>query len=128
MTQQPSEMFEVAWDGPVAVLTLLAHGRPDADNRAARLREKLIKFLDEHRPANVLIDFAGFSKIGDTHLGHPLIVAALLAAKKRTDEYHARWKLCGLPDELRERYLLARLDKLFALHETRSDAIAAFTM
>ena len=126
--QHNSDYFHAVRQGDVAVLTLVNPASPLTATRAAsdQLRSDLTNLLDSHQPAKILVDFAGLRKIGPIDLGNAAMIAILLAAKKQTAAYSSQWRLCGMSEDVQQRYVLARLDKIFPMHPTQSDALAAF--
>lgn len=123
-----SEFFLAASQDDIAILTLVntANTKTNVGEASKQLRGDLTDLLNTHQPAKVLIDFAGLRRIGSIDLGNAPMIAILLAAKKRTAAYSAQWRFCGMPEEVRARYELARLDTIFPIHPTQAEAIAAF--
>ena len=83
---------------------------------AAALRQHVTKAL-EHTPA-IVLDLRGVNFIDSSGLG---VLVRILA---RTG--HDNLKLCGLTSRTLETLKITRLSTVFDIHETETDAIAAF--
>jgi anti-sigma B factor antagonist len=100
------------------LLTVVVDGQLVVGNRQ-ELKQLVLDEV-EQGARRVLIDFTDGGYIDSSGLG------ALVSLNKRVREQGGELRLAGLNDDLRTLFELTRLDTLFLLYGTRSDALVGF--
>lgn len=104
--------------GAHGVLTVQVEGQLIVGNRQA-LKDMIQQALDRG-DTRILIDFTRTGYIDSSGLG------ALVSISKKVREAGGELRLAGLNDDLRSLFELTKLDTLFAIADTREQALAAF--
>jgi anti-sigma B factor antagonist len=81
-----------------------------------RLRDALVRFLGEHAGQPVVVDLGGVLFIDSTGLG-------VLVGAQRRARAHAGEILLVVPERLTELFTVTRLDAVFPIHATLSQAL-----
>ena len=128
MTNVDSSFFVISRAGDVAILTLIdrAHYKMSDIEVLEAFRQDLIGFLDRDKPVKIVVDFSELWRIDCLTLGGASVKGVLIAAKRRSDRNGCQWKFCRMSAPVRQCYELSRLDSVFPMYESRSDALAAF--
>lgn len=100
------------------LLTVAVDGQLVVGNRQ-ELKQLVLDEV-EQGVRRVLIDFSDGGYIDSSGLG------ALVSLNKRLREQGGELRLAGLNDDLRTLFELTRLDTLFHLYGTRTDALVGF--
>ncbi len=100
--------------------------KPSYPNQPHKLCDYLIAFLDDNQPTKIVLDFAGLDRIGDIQLFSSPMVSFYFSATRRTTVYGGRWAICGLTECGRSFYDFLLHHCFPKLHDTLSDAVAAF--
>ncbi len=89
----------------------------DASN-VREFRDAALALIDTRR--RVVIDLAGVRFIDSSGLG------ALLGCLRQVNERKGTLTLCEMTRTVRALFELMRMHKVFVIHETRAEAVAAF--
>jgi len=100
----------------LATLAVLMSPSLEAAN-AAQFREQLAPFLDE--PGDLLLDLDAVNFIDSTGLGAMISVLRVVRARG------GRIRLCGLRPPVRMLLDLVRATRMFEIHGSREEALAA---
>ncbi|HEU4700649.1 MAG TPA: STAS domain-containing protein [Gemmatimonadales bacterium] len=104
--------------GENGVLTVQVEGQLIVGNRQA-LKDLIQQALDRG-DTRILIDFTRTGYIDSSGLG------ALVSISKKVREAGGELRLAGLNEDLRSLFELTKLDTLFAIADTREQALAGF--
>mgnify|MGYP003573954850 CR=1 FL=1 len=128
MTYVDSSFFLISWAGDVAILKLIdrPHYKMSDIEVLEAFRQDLISFLDQEKPAKIVVDFSQLWRIGCLSLGGAAVKGVLIAAKRRSERTASQWKFCGMSAPVRQCYELSRLDSIFPMYGSTADALAAF--
>ncbi len=77
-------------------------------HRSPEVKEKLNPLIEQKRP-NVLVDLSGVSYIDSSGL------ALLIEAMQRVQAYGGKLALCGIRENVRAIFEIARLDQVFRI-------------
>ena len=102
-----------------ATAVLVLHGEADLHS-APELRERLRSTIDEGI-SNVVLDLSDSAFVDSTSLG------VLLGAMKRLRERDGQIHLVVPRPDIRRIFEITLLDRIFPLHETREQALAALS-
>ena len=102
--------------GGVTVVTV--DGQLIVANRQ-ELKQRIQDALDQG-DRKFLLDFSGTAYVDSSGLG------ALVSMSKKVREVGGDLRLAGLNDDLRSLFELTKLDTLFTISETASEALAGF--
>jgi anti-sigma B factor antagonist len=100
------------------VLVIRVEGQLIVGNRQT-LKEMVQQALDAGE-RKILVDFSRTGYIDSSGLG------ALVSISKKVRENGGELRLAGLNEDLRSLFELTKLDTLFAIAETREQALAGF--
>lgn len=110
--------FRIEEDRPTpATVVLAVYGEADLHS-APELRERLRGAIDGGT-TNVVLDLSATGFVDSTSLG------VLLGGMKRLREQDGQIRLVVSREELRRIFEITLLDRVFPLHETRDEALAA---
>jgi anti-anti-sigma regulatory factor len=120
MINDSFEFIEITWIDDVAVITLL-----DGENRRLfeswkRFREELNSFTAAHDSANVVIDFR------NVHYLNSPVKSDVTVAAVRANRDGVKWRFCAMPEPIHESFTISKVDRHVPIHESRSEAVAAF--
>ena len=110
--------IEVDYRDDVAVLRIL-DARPLAQ-KADQLSDEIMEFVELYEPTNLIVDFGKIEYFSTT------VVNALLMAARNLAQFGGRLKLCSVDDDRRLIRPIAAKCRIFDVHETLDDAMAAF--
>jgi anti-sigma B factor antagonist len=82
--------------------------------------DDLVKLVDKHRRANVLLNFREVQAMSSTML------AVLLKVARRVGNTQGRLKLCSISPDLVEIFRITRFDRMFEIYAEEVDALDAF--
>jgi anti-sigma B factor antagonist len=102
-----------------ATVVLVLHGEADLHS-APELRERLRATID-NGAENVILDFSDSAFVDSTSLG------VLLGGMKRLRERNGQIRLVVPRPDVRRIFEITLLDRIFPLHETREQALAALS-
>ena len=108
--------FSVAKD-PSGVLVVSVDGQLVVANRQ-ELKQMVLKALEEGE-SRFVVDFSGTGYIDSSGLG------VLVSVSKKIREAGGELRLCGLNEDLRMLFELTKLDTLFTINESRTEAIGS---
>lgn len=108
--------FSVASD-PSGVLVVSVDGQLVVANRQ-ELKQMVLKALEEGE-SRFVVDFSGTGYIDSSGLG------VLVSVSKKIREAGGELRLCGLNEDLRMLFELTKLDTLFTINESRTEAIGS---
>jgi anti-sigma B factor antagonist len=112
--------FRIEEEHPAPATAVLAvHGEADL-HTAPELRERLRAAIDGGANT-VVVDLTDTDFVDSTSLG------VLLGATRRLRERHGEMRLVVLRPELRRIFEITLLDRVFQLHDTREQALAALS-
>ena len=81
---------------------------------------ELSRLVESDGAERLLLDFGRVDFLSSAALGQ------LIVLDKKLKTRGGRLRLCGIRPEIREVFLLTRLDRVFDIHEDESSALAAF--
>jgi anti-anti-sigma factor len=108
--------FQVSKNGEVTLVDV--EGQLIVGNRQ-ELKQKVLEEL-ENGARKFVIDFAGAGYIDSSGLG------VLVSLSKKIREQSGELRLSGLNEDLRTLFELTKLDTLFRIADTRSEALEGF--
>ena len=108
--------FQVSKNGEVTLVDV--EGQLIVGNRQ-ELKQKVLEEL-ENGARRFVIDFAGAGYIDSSGLG------VLVSLSKKIREQSGELRLSGLNEDLRTLFELTKLDTLFRIADTRSEALEGF--
>lgn len=82
------------------------------------VKEQIEPLITQQRP-NVVVDLAGVSYIDSSGL------AVLIEAMQRVQAYSGKFSLCGLRENVRHIFAIARLDQVFKIFADQNAARSA---
>ena len=88
----------------------------------AQSKEQIFQYVEEHRPAKLLIDFDHVHKFGSPAVGN------LIALRKLVLDYHGELKLCSMGETTREIFdICGLIGPVFdEVYPSANDAIQSF--
>ena len=107
---------------------LLEPPRPEPLPIWQRLGNDLRTFLASNKPGKVVLDFAGLGRIGDEAVVSTPMNSAFLSVIAQSVTFGCQWRICGLMENACEIYKGYRIDELLQIHDTQSEALAAFSV
>jgi anti-anti-sigma factor len=84
------------------------------------LGEELLGILNNRQRDRILLDFGGVRFMSSSALG------ILVRLQKRCREVSVPLKLCNIAPEILEIFKITKLHRVFDIHPTQTEAIAAF--
>jgi anti-sigma B factor antagonist len=84
------------------------------------LGEELLGVLNNRQANNILLDFAAVRFMSSSALG------ILVRLQKRCREVSVPLKLCNIAPDVLEIFKITKLHKVFDIHPTQKEAVAAF--
>ncbi len=81
------------------------------------ISKKLREFVEKNKPAKMIVDFSGVKFFSSQTLG------VLIDMWRKLEVYGGKMAICGINPQLYRVFRITNLDKIFAFHETRKDAI-----
>lgn len=129
-----SRFFESTSINDVLVITLLDTEKnpPTYQIGDTSLWELLLRdlclFLASNRPAKVLLDFNGLSRIAEQNAVSSRMNNVYATAKKFSNSFGCEWRICGLIESCRRAYEMSSLHLVFPkIHSNQSEAIEAYS-
>src|SRR5437870_3182377 len=116
---QPSESFKVERHGDIAVITPASDVESMPENLILQAAEIVLAPLRKDPPAGLVIDLSQVQFFGSVFIS--FLLKCHMLAKKHGSEV----VLAGSSDRVRELLHLTALDTLWALYDTRAEALAA---
>ena len=110
-------MIEVKTERQNGVLSASVDGRIDGSN-VVEFEETIRGAIDKDDRA-VIMDFEKLSYISSAGL------RAILLTGKTLGSQNAKLVLCSLPDPIREVFEISGFDRIFTIHPSRTEALAA---
>ncbi|MEK7664249.1 MAG: STAS domain-containing protein [Patescibacteria group bacterium] len=92
----------------------------DEEHRVQQIANYLAELVEEKGERKILLNFTGVEYLDEIGLG------MLIAFRKKVDRTRSRLIMYGISDEVREKLLTAKLDKIFAI--TQDEQTALFEM
>ncbi len=111
--------LRVEQDADITIVSILTKRVPV--DLSELFEEKVVQAVDRLERPKVLIDFGGVTFLSSAVLGK------LIKLNGRVMDRGGEMALCGLEPRIAEVFHITNLDKLFAIHKTRNDAIKAFS-
>jgi anti-anti-sigma factor len=90
-----------------------------ADTMIAQVGRELLDLVDEAE-GKILLNFQGVTFMSSAMIGKIVLLSKKCGASKTTV------KLCSIASSIREVFEITRLNKIFSIHESEDDALAAF--
>ena len=87
----------------------------------AEIGSTLNGLIDENENPKVLLDFANVDHLSSAALG------MLINANNRVKQKNGQLRLTNIKPQIREVFTITKLDKLFKIYPTRTEAMASFT-
>lgn len=115
----PNESFRVDRHGDVAVITPSPEVESMHESLIEQAAQMVLAPLKDDPPAGVVIDLSRVSYFGSVFLSF------LLRCHKRVKEKGSDLVLAGASARVRELLRLTNLDTLWALYDTRAEAVEA---
>ncbi|VTR96880.1 STAS domain-containing protein [Tuwongella immobilis] len=120
MTSQPRKRrLDVEDHGDIAVVTFIDNKIIDEQNINA-IGEDLVRLVEELGRRKILLNFSRVEFLSSAALGKLINLNRKLQGVKGT------LVLCGISKEISEVFKITRLDKLFKIKATESEALASF--
>ena len=85
-----------------------------------QIGDRLFEVINAGSKPKVLLDFANVDHLSSAALGK------LLQARERIHEVNGQLRLCDIKPQIFEVFTITKLDKLFRVYPTRSDAMESF--
>jgi anti-anti-sigma factor len=112
--------FDVQQHVDVTVMHLLDHHVLDL-GQINVLRDEMLRFIDEHQPKKLLVNFGGVTACSSQMIGCLITVWKHLAAEG------GAMKLCGMHDYIRESFRITKLEgRVFEIYTSAPEALRAF--
>ena len=105
--------------GGVTVVGFIDHKILDAGN-IQELGEELFHLVEQDGHKNVLLDFSNVEFLSSAALNKLIILDKKVKGKT------GQLKLCNLMPEIREVFVITRLNQLFEIEDSKDHALAAF--
>lgn len=105
--------------GGVTVVGFIDHKILDAAN-IQELGEEMFHLVEQDGHKNVLLDFDNVEFLSSAALNKLIILDKKVKAKS------GQLKLCNLMPEIREVFVITRLNQLFEIEDSKDHALAAF--
>ena len=83
--------------------------------------EEITTLVDAEAQPKILISFAGVDHLSSAALG------TLITINNRVRGKQGQLKLANIDPQIYEVFVITRLNKLFAIHDTSADAMKSFT-
>jgi anti-anti-sigma factor len=90
-----------------------------ADTMIAQVGRELLELVDES-DGKLLLNFQGVTFMSSAMIGKIVLLSKKCGANKTAV------KLCNIAANIREVFEITRLNKIFSIHESEEDAMAAF--
>jgi anti-anti-sigma factor len=121
MTAQPSQSqsFRVDRHGDIAVITPSPEVESMPENLITQAAQLVTAQLREDPPAGLVIDLSEVKFFGS------VFISFLLRCHMRVKQHGSEVVLAGASERVRELLHLTALDTLWALYDTRAEALAA---
>ena len=119
MKEESPQSFRVERHGDIAVITPSPEVESMNEGLIQQAAQMVIDALKEDSPAGIVIDLSKVSYFGSVFLSF------LLRCHKRAKQQGSEIVLAGASDRTRELLHLTALDTLWALYNTRAEAIEA---
>ena len=87
----------------------------------ASIQETLNALIDENENPRLLLDFATVDHLSSAALG------ALINVNSRIRQKNGQLRLANIKPQIEEVFKITKLDKLFKIKPTRTEAMASFT-
>lgn len=114
-----NKFFDVELRGTVTIMRLISEDSID-HLLINELQRAIIMFVEQERPIKLLVDFSKVRRFSSETIN------ALIRARRRLLEYHAKMCLCSMRPEIHEVFRLMRLDgTVFEIVETEEQGIAS---
>src|ERR1700752_3795103 len=113
------ESFRVERHGDVAVITPASEVESMPENRIQQAAEMVLAPLRQDPPAGLVIDLSQVKFFGS------VFISFLLKCHMLVKKHGSEVVLAGCSDRIRELLHLTALDTLWALYDTRSEAVQA---
>ncbi len=81
----------------------------------------LTSLIDESETPKLLLDFANVDHLSSAALG------MLINANNRVKQRNGQLRLTNIKPQIFEVFVITKLNKLFKIHPTRTEALASFT-
>ena len=109
--------FDIEQSNEVTIMLLISED--DVDRLVVNdLQRAIVSFVEQERPHKLLVDFANVRRFSSETIN------ALIRARRRLGEYHAKICLCGMRPEVHDVFRLMRLDgTVFDIVPTRIEGL-----
>lgn len=115
---QVQKFFDVELHNGVTVMRLISEDSVD-HLLINELQRAIVNFVEQERPMKLLIDFTQVRRFSSETIN------ALIRARRRLLDYHAKMCLCAMRPEIHEVFRLMRLDgTVFEIVESEADGIS----
>lgn len=112
--------FDIQQHVDVAVMHLIDHHVLD-QGRINVLRDEMLRFIDEQKPAKLLVNFGGVTACSSQMIG------CLITVWKHLSAEGGQMKLCGMHEYIRESFRICKLDgPIFEIYDSAPEALRAF--
>jgi anti-anti-sigma factor len=116
---QPSESFHVERHGDIAVIIPASEVESMPENLIQQAAEIVLAPLKKEPPAGLVIDLSQVKFFGS------VFISFLLKCHMLVKKHGSEVVLAGASERIRELLHLTALDTLWALYDTRSEALSA---
>lgn len=116
MATMKSNLIDIDFDNGLAIVSF---NQPSigVSGGVESISQKLREFVDSNKPAKMLVDFSGVKFFSSQTLG------VLIDMWRKLQAYDGKMAICGINPQLYRVFRITNLDKIFAFHETKEDAI-----
>jgi anti-sigma B factor antagonist len=116
----PNAHLTVSQEGEVTIVELLDRNILEEANITA-MGDHIGSVIDEQTNPKLLIDFQHVEHLSSAALG------SLIKINTKIKEKGGQLRLSNIDPQIREVFLITKLNKLFQIHDDRSDALASFS-
>jgi anti-anti-sigma factor len=103
------------------ILTILLTDAKILDSQLIeQINQDIVKVLGETELRNVILDFREVKFLSSAALG------MLILVNKMCKEYKINLKLCNIDPDIAQVFKITGMNKVFSIHKTADDALAAF--
>lgn len=85
-----------------------------------KLNQELSHLIEQEKPRKLVVDFSCVTFLPSEAIG------ALISLSRKASAHQGAVKLCCLPPEVLEIFLISQLNRVFDLHKDVAEALASF--